>query len=161
MKRSRPEKVSQSGSEHEEYLRRFNRDHFFSYVEGYVFNSLSDSGKFDAGLIEWFIVEYFERHIFQGQDVVYVPEFAEAIFDLLHKHQERLVSFVTTNSARKNAIFPEADQKKYATLLLPGFGNSTRSLTRTILEIEVMHRRRMNKWQNRLKRRFSGLRKRT
>lgn len=152
MKKEAEKKTAESG--YDLFLNRFDKSHFFQYIEGYVLGSLSKSGKFEPGKVEWFIVDYFERHVFMGAEFCYIPEFAEAIFELLHRHQDKLVSFVTTKSRLKNAMFSEHAQRQYATLLNPKFNESSRGLMRSILDIEVMHRRRMNKFSNRAKRKL-------
>lgn len=106
MKSARKSKEQLTGNER--FLEKFDKDHFFKYVEGYVLRSLSERGTFEPGKTEWFIVDYFDRYIFEWKTFQYVPEFAEAIFEFLHKHQDKLVSFVTSDSRMKEAMFPEA-----------------------------------------------------
>lgn len=135
----------------------FDKANFFAYVEGYVINSLARDGMFEPGKIEWFIVDYFERFVFQGKEFHYMPEFDEVIFELLHKHRDKLVSFINTESPIKDAMFPDEAKMKYLTLVDPRFGTSKRGLLRSLLDIEVAHRRRMNQVSNRVRRTLGRL----
>lgn len=111
--------------ENAELLAKFNKQDFFEYVEGYVINSLQKDGLFEPGKTEWFIVDYFNRFIFEGSTFHYVPEFAEAIVEFWKKHRAKIVSF--TNSSFNDLMFPDEDKIKYLILVNPKFSspNST------------------------------------
>lgn len=126
----------------------FNKEAFFKYVEGYVLSS-NEKGKFDPGKIEWFIVDYFSRHVFQGADFTYVPEFADAIFELLQRHKSKLAEFARGNKEKRDAMLPEEQQLQYLTIAFPNY-NPGRGLIRSMMDCETYMRRKMRKPMNRI-----------
>lgn len=142
-----PEKASRH-----ELVQTFDRKAFFKYVEDSVLSATNKEGKFEEGVIEWFIVDYFYKQVFQGKDFVYVPEFGAAILELLQRHQDKLSEFARGDKKMRDAMLPDAQKIQYLTLAFPKPAyNPGRGLIRSMMDSEIYIRRQMNMPINRIR----------
>jgi hypothetical protein len=142
----------------EERLNRFNDEQFFRHMYWIIFSRPSfltkkdgtknEFGYFVPGIVEGYIVDYFRQKIFDYGEVKPDPQYAQAIFELLLRYQERL------NFDNINSLLHDGYKEAFLILAYPNY-DSNKNLDESMNEFVSYLNKRMNSFRNKVQKKFN------